>query len=538
MEKENIKRLLRLDRRAKVSFSLVAVLILMLSTVSVIYISYIDRIERERKQEEGITTNMKYNVNLAQAEIESKAYILAMDAIYQATQEENDQNRIIPIFEKSFESYMEKYTDDVGKDKGDYIIKVTNYTTSLSLDSKLTYDLISANPKKGITDGQRLEKISINKTHEINATPTNAYYDLEGDISYKVEHKDSKVELEKNMSFSRTIKTPYPVLNNKFEEFNTAAKTRTSSLGRMVEYILVTLAQYRVIQGYGAIDIEDHEFNVGATDEILTVGDIELAMNLAILLEMTKLYRNYDTDILSGFPVSSDDVDKPMASLISKWVKEDQIDAADIIALYKGLEKEELDFSMILGQAMYALMDQFIKKYYEYFGLYSIIDVVWQGGQIVWNAIDGFFDWLGGLLPQEEEDKRTKMANMAKDWIRTQIERSKELEGGPLDRWFMNNTNVSIEEKRYDVTFDKDSTCTHMEDTDHNGSTPDEPVEYHWEVNTKYTVEIPSSIQEVNFQEMDILREEMNDLWASFYESYFTDENEDNIVRSLSDTLK
>ncbi len=522
---KEVRKFLRFDERAKVSFALVAVLVLMLSTVSMVYIAAINRKEREREREDDTTSTMESKVNVLQTEIETQAYILAMNAIYKATQDENDQNRIVPIFEKDFEKYLRKYTDDDGFEEGDFFIRVKDYTVSLNLDSKISDNYIPiADP--GVTEGGKLDGVDIEKPEGMEDTPTNCYYNLDGNLNYRVTHKDSQVALDKNMSFSRSIETPYPILQNKFSQFNNNAQSGSSELGRIIQYILVTIAQYRVLQGYGASEIEGIDFNVGGTNEIITYDDIELAVNLAILLESAKLYRDFDPEHLKEFAVNSGETEKSMASLINTWITEDQIDGADIIALYKGIESREINLEMLLGQAIYSLMDQFILKYLNYFGFIDLLDAIWQVAQVGWNAIEGFFGWFAGLFPQED-----KRAEIAKEWAEEQLLDSM------LDSLIMFDVPVTIDQTNYEIRFDDEDDCTHMEDTDNNASTPDEPVDYRWTILSKYTVIIPSSTETADFEQMDIMREAVDNVWIDFYETYFND-SDDNIVRSLSQTLK
>ena len=731
-------KLFRFDERAKVSFALVAVLVLMLSAISVVYIAYINRVEKEREQGGEITSIMEHKVNVAQEEIETQTYFIAMDAIYKATTEENDQNRIIPIFNENLEEYMEKYTEGEGNKEGDYYVKVDDYTAEITQDSKMINDFIPVTdpgssgiqhgpwiPSKvgtgelakgidvsgwqgaidwtkvykggfrfafckategtGFTDntfktnmnngknagmlmapyhyakpnlnsgeaealhfanvvrpfitsdnlrpaldleeGSELGKVDLSRwVHDFMTTfqretgvvpiiyvntnyainhldtsvnqydlwiaqwtydtsvrpdtgiwgdwdfwqysnkgsvpgiagnvdlnllngnvddlrtyvvgdggkdeytddiPTNCYYNLDVDIEYHVDHKDSDNELDKNMSFSKVVETPYPILENKFEQFNSYAKTGSSELGRMVQYILTTIAQYRVLQGFGASEIDGNSFGAMKTDDIIRSKDIELAVNLAILLESAKLYRDYDRDFLQAFEANNNDVDKTMASLIDRWITEEQIDPADIIVLFKGLENQELNLSVILGQAIYALADQFVLKYLHYFGYINLVDAIWQVAQVGWNAVEGFFEWFTDLFPQDEEKK----AEVVKDWVGDQFGKT------GLDSEILNDTEVQVEEKNYGVQFHKDGTCSHDEDADGEGD-KDDSVNYHWEVDSKYTVVIPSSTEEVDFEEMDLFRDDVDWIWENFYDRFFSKDNEKNIVKSLSETLK
>ena len=102
----------------------------------------------------------------------------------------------------------------------------------------------------------------------------------------------------------------------------------------------------------------------------------------------------------------------------------------------------------------------------------------------------------------------------------------------------MYDTTVNIDEKTYPVGFHKDGTCSHNEDTDGDPETGKEPVSYKWDVDTRYTVVIPSGTETADFDQKDIFREEVDWIWENFYDHYFTKDNEKNVVKSLSETLK
>ena len=195
MDKGEDNKRFRKDRIAKVSFSLVAVIILMLSTASVIYMAYIDRVDRERKQNEAITSDMEYQTSIAHAEVESEAYIMAMDAIYEATQIEDDQNRIIPIFNKNFEDYIAKYTQENGVDIGDYTVRIINYSVDISVNSELTTDFAPVD-LGGVSQGSAIDSVKVDNPEEAIDLPTRCYYSLIGEMKYEIEHDDSDKELE------------------------------------------------------------------------------------------------------------------------------------------------------------------------------------------------------------------------------------------------------------------------------------------------------------------------------------------------------
>ena len=539
---KEVRKFFKNDERGKVSFALVAVLVLMLSTVSMVYIAAINRMEREREREDETTSTMEYKVNVAQAEIETQAYLLAMNAIYEATQIEDDQNRIVPIFEKEFGKYLRKYTDKDGYEEGDFYIRVEDYTVSISLDSKITDDFIpTVDPGTSAGDlingtkvnPTKLDGISSDNSEETGDTQANIYYQLDGDINYRVRHKQSNHRLSKNMTLSRSIMTPYPMLNTKFSQFGNYAKAGSGEFGRMIQYILTTVAQFKVFQGYGSLDLGvDSQY--GSTDDIIKIGDIELAINLAILLETAKMYRNYDLEQLSEFDDRqlelNDEFSSPMNGLINKYILEDTIDGADIVALYKFVNNGEipLKLEVIFGQAIYALVDQFLLKFLDYSHLAGPLDFLYETAQIVEYGIKDFFDWVTDLFTGDNEtDNR---AEITKKWVAEQLDEAK------LDSSIMYDVTTQIEKMEFPVGFTDEEICRHDEDSDDDGSN-DDPVEYRSRVDSKYTVSIPKATLTVDFEEKDIFRDKMNGIWISYYESNLNDDD-NRLVLSIRETVK
>ena len=94
------------------------------------------------------------------------------------------------------------------------------------------------------------------------------------------------------------IESPFPLLQATVREFRGAADGSESEVARIVQYILTTAAQYRALQGYAAGRFGEPGTT---TADILTPGDVEVAVNLALLLEQLRRFRSFDEGSAQAF---------------------------------------------------------------------------------------------------------------------------------------------------------------------------------------------------------------------------------------------
>jgi hypothetical protein len=316
------------------------------------------------------------------------------------------------------------------------------------------------------------------------------------------------------------------------EVLSAASYGSLSPIPRTVKYILTTLAQYRVLQGYGmgstsdlVLDIPEKE-----TSAILTKNDVELALNLALLLEISSLFRDYDEQALEAIDENVDnwkDEDignTKMHDLVKNYVTNKTVDAADIIALYLGIESRTINLKAIITQALYAMADQFVLKYLDYFHLMDIYDAALKGVQFLSNAIElgtGIVDDFFGYLSGESEDDENY--NRVKKWVKETLTKKGELPNTTI----MHDTSVDMDPLNYSISLSKNGECQHLEDHDNNASTPNILVTHTWSTSVDYDLEAPGGNYEVDFQKKDILRNSVKKLWydpesdADFYDAKY-----------------
>ncbi|UCE38904.1 MAG: hypothetical protein JSW00_06690, partial [Thermoplasmata archaeon] len=368
------------------SFAITGVLILIMGSFSTLYIVSMNSDYVLQRIEDTNLERMKNCANLVHQEVETQAYFSATTAVYTATQVLHDQEQIMPLFNESFNKYIE---NNFPKNENNFVIEVTDYTTGIFFDTMNMYDIIPTNEEEDIDlkgKGKKVESktISNERAGEYGETSSIVYYILNGDMNYTISDTKSSDYLKKSFHMERKIESAFPFLESKLDILDAGTKGMSSPIPRTVKYILTTISQYKVLQGYGMGELTSATLDLPnkETSQILTKDEVELALNVALLLETARLYRSYDHEVLLAIDdnfqnLDDSDFDKSgsMEELIRTYVWNGTIDAADIIALYLGIEEKTINIKAIIAQALNALIDQFILKYLDYFHLMDILDI-------------------------------------------------------------------------------------------------------------------------------------------------------------------
>jgi hypothetical protein len=544
---------IRDNNNARVSFAVVGVLILIIGSFSAAYLASVNMEHTNSQIEESHLRKMRNVASLIHEEIKTQAYYKAQGAIYTANQVLYDQSKIMPLFNETFADYV---TQNFPRKEGNLEIKIGNYTTGIFFDTLKTIDIVPSNkPQDIVLKGKGKEVKSKTVESESagieNETSMISYYSLSGQINYTIYDTKSSRFLKKEMHFEKRMESIYPLLHSKLTVFDASANSVMAPIPRTIKYILTTLAQYRVLMGYGMEKLSGAVLDIPQKDSqsILTKHDIELALNLAVLLETARLFRTYDKEALSEIDEnvrSWNDEEyslvkrNDMEDLVKNYINNKTIDAADIIALYIGLDIREIEIEAIFAQALFAMADQFMLKYLDYFHLMDALDVVFFGVQFLTREIErltGTVDDIFGFLTQKsQEDDNLKRL---KDWVRKTLTKS----AGLLSTEIMHNTSIYVSEIGYQVTLTQAGECVHLEDTDNNASTPDEEVVYPWSIEGNYEVLIGSESYDINFLKKDILRDEVLKLWydpnseSDFYDLKFKETTNDIFI-SLKTAIK
>jgi len=200
-----------------------------------------------------------------------------------------------------------------------------------------------------------------------------AYYRVSGDVTISIQGPDGP-PTQANITIDRLVPNISPYVKVRLEEFKANGKSEYTDIGRMVRYMLTTLVRFRADHGMGTSPSD--------TDKgLLNEGDVELAVNMAVLMEEARLFGSYDEDAVEAidhFFYNATDAgkhidelgwepynptglnkwgsaqiknyakyenvrenDRTLKSIFETYVHEGRIDPADLMALYLNLDRYE-----------------------------------------------------------------------------------------------------------------------------------------------------------------------------------------------------
>ncbi len=155
-----------------------------------------------------------------------------------------------------------------------------------------------------------------------------------GDVAVMV--VSSSAHLNITISIEAEIPVPLPLINGLLSDHTETMKGSRSELGRLMSYQLGSLAQMRVMQGVGAI---------GDTAPLLTYDDVMAAVESSLdILERINL-RSHSGD--TQFPANAS-----------------ELDPAELLLMEMGIH--EIDLNKVMSQALYSMIDKVALQWLEY----------------------------------------------------------------------------------------------------------------------------------------------------------------------------
>jgi len=195
----------------------------------------------------------------------------------------------------------------------------------------------------------------------------------DGDIEVKV--ITSSGNLVKRMDVSADGMSALPMLLRNASLFELSVTGPWSLVTELMTYQLTSLAQYRVISGYGATS----EHGERGTNAIITESDVRLAYHIALSVAETTYLRT----------VSDDNFD---------LTGRDNVDVAELIAFKNGYA--EMDLGAVLAQTLAGIADDLIIRWMDYFMLTKILDII----DTVTDSVRRALDWLRKAVTGNESE--------------------------------------------------------------------------------------------------------------------------------------
>jgi hypothetical protein len=158
-----------------------------------------------------------------------------------------------------------------------------------------------------------------------------------------------------------------PLVAEKGSLFDLMVSGEGSALSQMMTHQLTALAQYRVLNGYGALA----EYGSMGTMSIITTDDVMSSYNSSLKMLELLVFRCPS----EGFPADLE-----------------RIDLADILASKDGYV--EIDLSAVYSQALISIIDDLVLKWFDYLYGNLVVDLadrITDGIRNAWDSLKGFF---------------------------------------------------------------------------------------------------------------------------------------------------
>jgi hypothetical protein len=559
------KRRIALDEKARAPFAVLAVMIFLLSSFSAAFLGAITRQEiANRLLESDLRAAEQIGIQL-QDELQSVLYVVCVNTLQEVLREVNSLSRMsepldLKIVNTTFQGLLDvSISRQFPRRIKGHFIEENGYVINLFPKVERVYDLVakSINPVEisQTNDAHNHSKIDTIQSDTYGPTNATHSYLALGYLNVTISSQSPDLKLNRTLWLEREIDVPLPFLFRKMDTFQSNSVGSFSDMSRLTKYILTTIAQFKAFQGYGMNRrslppelIQELLVEGDSATDLLTVKDVELAVNLAILLESAKTFRTWDAS-------ASED----LYALLMEYTGVGTVDAADLILMYLG-EIDLVNTEIVLAQAMYGIIDQFVLKYLDYSGLMPLADDIWKGVQTIdgilhqaGEAIEDMWDWFSGSSAEAWSD-------ILQDWLESRIIEDGDLEEEYFLRLLVGDRHqskfsqfdgevidsfptVDIHEDGFTMDF-----AVRQIDEPHtwysNGSEqphrlrhhPSDTVAGYDSVIFAIDLEFDSLSHQILFEEVDIGEGiDQSSIWLRFFESYFTQEDQE---KSTAETIR
>lgn len=408
------------------SFALLGILLISMSIVAVSYVAYVENQSYENRLQTDKITDMERSGEKTLESIKTKLHIIAIESALEANRVSVLES-VSEIFNIGVQEFFKETVENDGWRRGKHHVLLSVNSSSVFMDVKTAEVDVITQGNEGASD---LLQTDIPGVH--GRDNRSFYYGVHGVIALSIEDRDYDLTLNRSENIDITVDIPYPFLDRKMDALESSLYGTESQVARVTRYIITTVAQYRALMGYGIMEYESSEDTYSdATEDIITLEDVEIALNLAILLEMAYQYRTYDPVALESLINNTASYGYKIDQIVETYIANGRICPGDLIALffryaYDGDvisedEAKPIDLQSIISQALYAIFDQFLLKYTEYFGISTLVDYMFRGVQIISDVLDrakgagqSVWSWITG---GDEEEINPKQVRMVSDWI-------------------------------------------------------------------------------------------------------------------------
>lgn len=371
-------RVLSRDRRAQMPFSLIAIVLIIVSSLSAALIADLE----EGSQEVGLTSEEIERMDELSMEAREQVQEMAWQSLLSAcTSDPLNESAISSLFSHELERRA-----------------ISSYPI---VRSGMT---IKANASKVMLSFMRLPLDQDLAGDKFTDKYVPAYVGLAGLISVRVSSANGN--LSRDYPVQDQGKVPWPLLNDRMSGFEMSVSDGLGDLASMVNYMLESLAAYRSIQGWGSFILGDRSLS-----ETITDRDLINAIDLGLIVLQMKHFRQaapcYDlsTDLMDG---------EECWQFIEDGLREGgSVDPADIFLGLYGYN--ELDWRKVFSQALSSAAERLSLRWMEWIGVVKLIELAEKAGEAVFSFANELIDHTFDVDLAEENFR---------EWLETRFEKA------------------------------------------------------------------------------------------------------------------
>jgi len=394
------------DTAAQVSFSVIAVVLLVATAAAGTYLAkqQVDRFE-DAKREQALDS-MEKAISDIVSELSLCAASEAQELVTGWDTFPVNESAISEAFSERMGSYI---SSSFPRTDPRHRSAVSNWTGGLFYIERTTSDLVPSDTTTERTltlDGEEMQYRDLPSPSDdaIGVLTVSPYYVAVGNFSVSVACDD--LSLSRACSFERPIISALPFLESKLRAFESSSEGEFSDLGKMVAYMLSTLAQLRVLEGYG-----QPMYSPGLdTEEIITETDVHRAIGVGLLLEQARLFRDIDESFCSDVAEACGGGELGTTAVLSPVPR--MLDPSELFLWFLGKTELTIDARSLVAQGIYALGDQVIVRVMEYMGWLGVLDAVKDVLDLWSDTLDSVVCFFTG------EDKKHEAVT---SWLRNTL---------------------------------------------------------------------------------------------------------------------
>lgn len=220
-----------------------------------------------------------------------------------------------------------------------------------------------------------------------------AYVGLTGTVCTRVASEDGN--LTKVQEVRSPAKVPWPLLMDRLESFEGSVSNGLGTLSSLTNRMLASLAAYRGLQGWG---VPTHSPGQGVK-AMITERDVINAIDLGLILIQYKTFRNASP----CYGIFTDHMDgrqswEHITGILSRG---GSLDPADVFLSLYGCE--EVDWGAIFAHVIYSMIEPISLRWMEFMGLMDLVSAVESIGDQVVFSVNDIIDQMSGTDLLEEQ---------------------------------------------------------------------------------------------------------------------------------------